>query len=320
MMSSSRTDSVGFADLLAENSANKSEPLFSRIGIRSDLKPTSWTDTFSSLVHDYANWSIKGLDEGKLSTPGCRAAHLQFLIHAFVEDRILDGQIVLDADEAAFVEAVSRKANAVLAELCEGLEAERDWRHRLISGYVYAQNHGYEVATDAGPPRMHRGRVRKVACGRGYLGALIPLALAAKCGADAPTLRRMKNAFDCLMLGLQWLDDLSDWPEDVENGDINLMLSAMRERGPNPYVHPPNAVRLPNIAHALLDSGWFGFAAQQSKRWLAVARDRQHALGCTQLAKLVEERRQAVDAMAQKASDDASTRVLAQLVSMELAE
>lgn len=266
--------------------------LLHRIGIQKGVEIRDWMDHFSSLTLLYANLQTEFISIDEATRCDANLAQLCLLISAFAEDRVADGQIRLGADEYRFVSSVGDWGFRTVDSLCDASTCGNDWVIRLCEASSSSMGRTY---SNASTPVPRYSTIRKVVPARGYLGALIPLSLAARQGAEERTLRRMKVAFDCIMLGLQWLDDIVDWREDLENGDINLLLHLLRARGLDAYRHPDIEIREANVGFALLEHSLFNAAANHSVRWFQAARTRQNSLGCSTLANMISQKTRLVE-------------------------
>jgi len=292
MSSPARSETESLFDLNAQR--HSTVPLWQRIGIYRDGPVYSWSDHFSSLTKEYATLQVERLGVPEALGALANEAQLNHLVMAFIEDRRVDGQIRLSPEEAAFEAELRRCCVEQLEAVLADSEPGRYWVDRLRAGYMEANRNEYGVVSSDGL-RPYPG-LRRIVAGRGYLGALVPMALAARAGANGASLRRLYVAFACLMLGLQWLDDLVDWREDLAHGDRNLMLELLRLRGWDAYAHPANRLRDPNVGFALLESGAISDARRHAMRWLGHAARRHETLGNETLARLIRDRARLAEA------------------------
>ena len=241
-------------------------------------------------------------------------AHLMLLIHTFLEDRLLDGQTAFSRTEALFVKQLHLDGMDMLEDVAGESESGAALMKQLHSDYFWAQTTTY--LTEDHSILVH-DRVRRVATGRAAMGALASSALAARAGVDERTSRVMRNAYDCVVTGLQWADDMTDWREDLETGDENLLLLKLIEHGLDGYSHPDNALRFPNVGHALRENGVIELSAKNAKRWFEYALQRQRELGCDELADLIEKRIPAVDSICEEIENDIEIDVAAAFVTFK---
>lgn len=285
-----RRDWRRYQDALQPSIRKAGSHLAIRFEIHRDVEVSDWIDHFSPLTMLYSNLQNERCGIGEGVRRDADLAHLCFLISTFCLDRVADGQITLNANESRFVRTVLQHGRGFINALVVDSPAASGWIRRLMGDYERASLETYESRTQ----RRVYTAIRSVAAARGYPGLLVPLALAAHAGADDSRLRRIKTAFDCLMLGMQWLDDLMDWREDLAIDDINLLLKLLRGHGLNARLHPENALREVNVGFALMQYGVIDAAARHSAYWLRQASRRQRNLGSPILARCIESRTELV--------------------------
>jgi len=304
-------DWVAFIGSLTPSVQSASTELAHRIEIQRDVEICDWHDHFSAVTLLYANLHTECTSIGMSVRREANLAQLCALVAAFTEDRVLDRQIQLTSIECIFLESVRSRANAFIQELDGRSFESRTYVERLRKRYAIAMGTDYSWRGKRG---LQYSAIRQVAPARGYVGACVPFALALSTGVGTGTIRRMQGAFDRLMLGLQWLDDLVDWREDLECHDVNLMLYLMREQGLDPYSHPSNDLRDANVGHALLERDLLELAAEQSIRWLEFASQMQCELHCPTLGGLIKDRIRTVRAKKKAENRRVESEVYAQLV------
>jgi hypothetical protein len=282
-----RTSWRSFLESLDKPTAHAGLSLGLKIGIQQGVVIRGWIDHFSSLTLFYPNLQTEGDSIDENLRHEADLAQLCFLVSTFCEDRVADGQIQLTHAEASYVRAVRNRGWRTLETLASERPPICDWIERLTRDFELGSQRAY---TGAAPARYGYASIRKVAPARGYPGLRVPLAMAARAGADVARLRAIKTAFDRLMLGLQWLDDLVDWREDLATGDINLLLDMLRVRGLDAREHPADSIRETNVGFALVTHGILDTAALHSIRWLRSAAKCQRVLRCMTLADLIESR------------------------------
>ncbi len=265
------------------------EGLAARIALNRDVAASNWPDQFSPLVLLFPQLQLEAVDMSVDDVRPANCAHLCYLIRAFVEDRVIDGQLALSEAEAVFVDAVAeggrRRLRRLAPDSAPGLLAAYKEKFYRAQGGRYRRSDG----ATAGYPEL-----RTTVAARGYMGLVVPLAVHSQLGGAPADTRRIRNAFDCLMLGLQWLDDIVDWREDLAAGDINLLLELLRQRGWDAYRHPADEVREVNVGFALLESEALARAVTHARRWLEAAERRQRQLGCHTVAALIRDRAKVV--------------------------
>ncbi len=259
--------------------------------------PRNWSDQFAEVTLRYPSLQSEKRPVSIAQVREADLAHLCFLIHTFAEDRLLDRQAIFDRSEFLFVKQLCVEGMSILQGLAAGCGAFV--RTQLVQSRRYSRAQTEEYDTHAGgESKFERSTILRIAAGRAAYGILAPVALLMAGGATEKQIRIAVNAFDCLVTGMQYVDDLKDWQEDLRTGDENLLLVALRQSGRNPYSHPANDVREANVGHALLEIGAVAAAASAAKRWFAAALRRQEMLGCQELAELIRQRIQAVDPLA----------------------
>ena len=301
-----------FTKTLPPSLADVSRSLADRIGIHDHAERFDWISQFSPLTLLYPSLQVEFHEN---VDPECvreaTLAHFLLLIHSFVEDRMLDGQIELNRAEFLFTKTLFSEAMNILDAFGDN---QTDWSTRLLRDYVSAQIEGYDGSDIPHRAVRESSRIRKIAPGRGYLGAIATMELVSSCGSSPTTQRVVKNAFDALLMAMQWEDDMEDWMEDVAKGDINILLHLLQRSGRDPYSHAPSATRVANVGYALCEEGIIATAAMHAKRWYKAASDRQRQLGCHTLAQLIESRAARMDDLAKRAVEKIENEVLLQLV------
>lgn len=244
----------------------------------------SWDDAFLSFTWEYPRLQFDGLPEtGGEVLRIAQQAHREVLIHTFVDDRVLDGQIVLTVAESVFLRRLLFSALDRIATLAS--ERRLRFPTRLQEQYLESQAMHFccEEQEASGI------QICRAVAGRAALGALAVMGLAEAFKCDGRTQRRIKNAYDCLVIGLQWVDDLEDWRQDLHLGADNLLLIRLKQSGLNPYSHPANTVRCANVGYALKTRGIVDLAIDRAERWFNTARVRQERLGCMRLASSISD-------------------------------
>jgi hypothetical protein len=278
-----------------------------------------WTEQLAPLTTLYPVLQAEAM--GHEAVPAARranVAHLFFLIHAFMEDRFLDGQLQLDRSAALLMKESLVRGNFMVASICEDRALARESLEKLMLQYTFSQLHGLRPSDEEEVSVISPRRVKSFAAGRARYGLLATIALALSQHCGQSTVRKMTNAFDCLVTGLQWTDDLDDWSNDLNTGDDNLLLLTLATQGLDPYEHPANEVRTPNVAHALVEKKVFERATDQARRWFEAAVWRQEALGATSLAGLIRDRIDELPELANHAVEQANALVDAELSKQRL--
>ena len=247
-----------------------------------------WTARFAPLTLLYPLLQAEGLGEVyPVRARRATLAHHFILVHAFLDDRREDRQIELDPQEIEFMERMLSEGVALLDEIGDDSDAVAKITDAFVQSYRASQ-HASFVDPKAPGEMLAPSRVWSIAATRAAYGALSVLILAGSSKCTERALRVIKNAFDALVVGLQWADDLEDWREDLEVGDENLLLLMLRQSGPDPYAHPDDGLRIANVGHALAEHAIMSHAVDQARRHFEFAARRQRSLGCPTLVGLIE--------------------------------
>ena len=136
--------------------------------------------------------------------------------------------------------------------------------------------------------------VRPAVAGRAKLAALTSECLLRLAGASERQLAAADAAFDALVVGLQWEDDIVDWSEDFATQSDNLLLWLLaRETG-----SVPADAEGTERALAVNDIATMAFASARAE-WSAAA-DLQRQLGAVQLAGLIDDRIERLEALRER--------------------
>lgn len=310
------SDSLGgYVTSLPARARAGSDSLSRRIRVRESSPAERWTDQFTPITLLYPYLQAEG--ESEVSDE-IGLAHVLLLIQNFVDDRQYDGQLRLTDDESLFVRISFVDAVSIIMRAAMGNEACLTELTSLLKRYVHSQSTAYMTGL-AKPTEIGYRSMRRIVPARGYMAFAATLVHLYGAHGDGKVVRVAKNAFDSLMIALQWVDDMEDWREDVAMGDENLLLAALRERGRDAYGHPANAVREANVGHALVEEGVFALAVENARKWFEFAARRQRALRCGTLAGLIEERIARLPAKRERIESDIETEVLARLIASQVA-
>ncbi len=151
-------------------------------------------------------------------------------MHTFIDDRIVDKQhrlspaeIVLAKQAALLAQRIARESSLLSPPV------ERLWFDGFDS-YHAAQLRSYDQPTGETSEGTLDTR-EKIVTDRAALGQLGVVAACHAAGrADLRT--AFSGAFNDLAIGLQWEDDLMDWPGDLAANQPNLLLAGL----------PPSAI------------------------------------------------------------------------------
>lgn len=201
-------------------------------------------------------------------------AHLLLLVYTFIDDRITDRQIEIQASEKKFAEEMRSRAIQTLESVCPESAAScySDARAR------YEASKGQSAVAEPDPLECVV-RAEQVAVDRAALGGVAPRVLEAASSTPAEAQIKLQKAYDAWALGLQWIDDAEDWHEDLVRGQDNLVLLALRQQGVDAYHEPPAEPAVSNVATALLATDAIGFAITCSLQWLERAAAVHRELG-----------------------------------------
>lgn len=264
-----------------------------RLGLMFDIPASEtrsgWFGHFSPLALLYPQFQFDDVAEIPSEVmEQASLAHVQLLVHAVIEDRILDGQFQPSGVDVLFSKQLFTDALVTLMGIPNREQHPRDWIQHLLAAYSAAQTHVYEQSNGNAPRADRSAALRSIVCGRGYLGLVATMNLAGVYVGDPRRVWSIRNAFDALMIGMQWADDLRDWQEDLAVGDVNLLLHSLKRTGLDPYQHPDDEVRTANVGHALLQSGALDRAVTHATRWFKIAAIRQREIGSHAMADLIE--------------------------------
>lgn len=261
------------------------------------LRPTedgAWTGQFTPMVLLYPWLQAQGesaLGEDAVFT--ANEAHVMLLIHAFIDDRLRDGQISDDGDLAQFGAFLLEDAKRLLLRTDdEGASRRAEHWGRISEAYRRAQSEGYLQEEAMGGSRLSEERIQTIAGGRGALGLLATsLLFSGEPNGDACCINQIEQAFWPVATGLQWMDDIEDWREDLDTGDENLLLVILKEfTGLVVYAHPVDDARYAEIGRALIRNGLFEFAAESAARCYRTALRHNRAANNKHMCYLLDKR------------------------------
>lgn len=240
---------------------------------------THWVDQFSELTVLYPILQAEGLVEvNHRSARRACVAHLCFLIGAFGEDRLQDGQIAKSVDVFQSVRFVRSEGTRILREL----------RHENDSTSLLDA-----IGTSGTMLKPKLDGVDETS-----LAALAPLKahfgfMATGCLLRYSNCSRFKHelsrdAFAKLSIGLQYADDAADWREDLPLADDNLLLVRLRDLGLDAYSLPDSDFRQINVGHALLRHDSIEDAKRKALSHIDDAIRIQCCIGCRTLVSQLE--------------------------------
>ncbi|GEM_PF-6003120 len=272
--------------------AAASPPLCSRIKI-GGLGLRHWADQFSPLVRLYPLLQAQGSSRAELALARKAAvAHLALLAHAFIEDRRLDRQIELLPAEALLSQRLLLEGLARLRRLAFGAARLEAWVRRLTDRFAWAQAAQYDgLPRQAGATEPSLARAYgRLAAGRSAFGSIAVVAWAIAGGRPAATIRSLLAAFDDLALGLQLIDDLTDWPDDLLNARPNFLALAWSARRRRTLAPPKTRQAAIRHGAEFMRLGIFGQAFTEATRAFDRALAFQRRRGCPRLARLIAAR------------------------------
>jgi hypothetical protein len=242
-----------------------------------------WVRRLSPLVVLYPLLLSEGLTVPRSSARRTALAHALLLLYAFVDDHDLDGQVELRREDKILSRQILQEGLHLLRVLAPARTEQL--LQRVLLRYHQAQSERLSSNASLGPGADRR-RLRIVA-GRALLGLAAPLALAAT-DASGATLRLVTRCFSRLALGLQWEDDLKDWPMDIRRSQENLLLLSLPQtpdRGT-----PADDRSLEAIESELARSGAYDLAVAAAASELRRSASLHRSLGCERLGRLIEQR------------------------------
>ena len=254
----------------------------------------TYSGNFSPLTINFADLQMHSDSYGADVEPSFFWAHILLVFHAFVMDHEADAQIVVDRSDRLLSTRLLIEGFTILEDATNGDQLVRHAIRRIYREHASANAAQYVVPVDGESRPLSDGRLFEVAAGRAALGFAATHAFALHRGLADETVLQMQRAYDCLVVGLQWCDDLDDWREDLHTGDENLLLIRLRERGLDAYAHPDNDLRHANVGHALVAHGLVDHALAQASVLYSEALAIQESLGCVALADLICKRIEAL--------------------------
>lgn len=249
------------------------------VGIRKG-SPDDWTTRFDHLTLSLPMLH-RELYRSDAKEDNVALSHLLFLICAFVDDRLLDRQLSISRPQHLFLQRIWFDASAILRDTIRDAWGRNEVIRRL-SEYAHAQLTRYgSLSQDSAV--WHRG-VKTLSSGRAAFGVLATVGLLSKYRVPDNQRRIALNAFDCLVTGLQWADDMEDWRDDLATGDENLLFEwARMNSGITPLGQPVSQVAL-----SLVQTEACAHAGRFATHWLVAARNRYRRLGCVEISECVE--------------------------------
>lgn len=265
-------------------------------GLRSSLRlrrgAASWPGSFSPLVSLYPMLQAEPFFDrlGIAARQAC-LPHLLLLVHSFVEDRILDRQRPSSRAELVFSKQLFCDAQSLLRVLA----GDAPWIQTCIDQANEEYCRGELFSFPLGGSAERWPSVRRAVAGRAKLAGVAYQCLLRLAGASAAQLAMADAAFDALVVGLQWEDDLVDWTDDVATQSDNLLLWHLeRSRG-------ERLTSLEEIARAFKSGGVTRHALAAAKEEWRAAAELQREIGAPFLASLIDERIGRLEAFGERA-------------------
>lgn len=219
-------------------------------------------------------------------------AHLAFLVHAFIDDRRRDRQIVLDETEEAFSRRCFDLGMERLNDELPNVFPSDPGVRELLEEYEAAQSGCWTAL-----PSVEDSAVRLLARGRAIHGYLAPLALMVAAGASPDQARSQRRAYEELVTGLQWGDDAEDWEGDWRAGRQNLLLSRLSELAPETAAISRESEGLDAMRALMSDLRIQQDALDCASRNFAIAADIHDVMGCFTLAGMIRMLKSKVEKM-----------------------
>jgi hypothetical protein len=240
----------------------------------------SWPASFAPLVTLYPLLQSEPFQERIV--PAAQQAclpHLLLLVHTFIEDHHLDQQRATSRGELLFSKQLFCDGQAMLRALAEDRRWLQATLDRAIEEYGRSELFSFSRRRPAEWPA-----VRRAVAGRAKLAGAAYQCLLRLAGASGEQIEAADRAFDALVVGLQWEDDLVDWRDDLATHSDNLLLWHLgNAKGEVPSA--PDAVAAELSAAGIIRQA----VAAARAEWQAAA-ELQRELGAVTLADLVEER------------------------------
>ena len=290
------TRDASFVDVKLRNVAST---IRSRIGF-GRLSDSPWSSRFSPLVLTYPRLQSESfgpipndvLDRATL-------AHLYFLIFSVLDDRRRDGQVSMSPEEVEYSAWIFRRGLDLLGEIVD--EKELEWLANTVQ-QRYEESHCKLDASAWDPARGFRDEAKHVVVGRSYWGLLSTLAITHRFSEVPDTIAQVIEAFEVLVWGIQWADDIEDWRDDLRTGDDNLLLLSLGAALTDAH----------ECARQISDQRAIQKGCEEVRASFAHAARIQEKLGCETLAALIVDRSHNLIAVEHDAIGECSRDILAQ--------
>jgi hypothetical protein len=235
-----------------------------RLGIRT-RRPPLWTRRLSPIVTLYPLLQTESL--GGLSRADARVAtlaHLFFVVHSFVDDRLLDRQTSLTRAEIVFGREAFAEGELLLLDLYSEARSVLAETRRAQRDYHLAQIHRFGDVE--GDRSRARSGLREIVAARARPGRIVITVLLQQLRMPGEIVAQQEAIFDSLAVGLQWEDDLHDWPGDLAAKQDNLVLESLWRTGMSRDEGDAAVVET-----ALVGDGLYAFALGQAREEIGTA-------------------------------------------------
>jgi len=260
-----------------------------------------WVDQFSLLTVLYPILQAEGIVEvNRRSARTACVAHLCFLIGAFGEDRLQDGQIAKSVDVIQSVRFIRSEGTRILRELRHENNSTSLLDAIGISGAMLKPRLDGVDETSLAALAPLKARFGFIAT-----GCLLRYSNCTKF-----KLEMSRDAFAKLTIALQYADDAADWREDLPLADDNLLLVRLRDLGLDAYSLPDSEFRQINVGHALLRHDSIEDAKRKALSHIDDAIRIQCCIGCRTLVSQLELLKKSIICVTPKIQDRIEREVL----------
>lgn len=222
-------------------------------------------------------------------------AHECLIVYGFLDDRLRDGQMKFDPQEVDFMQRLAREA--VVRLLPEGTQHVPPDLDAAVKEAMetYRESQTVRYAPADRPFEVNSPAVREILGARALYGFVSTLALARLAECTEEQTRTLREAFDWVATGLQWVDDTQDLGEDLALGEENLVLRLAMEEGFDAYKAAAERVSIVEIFDRLIAMRALVAGARNARACFEAASKIHHELGNRQLAEVLEERMTLMD-------------------------
>jgi hypothetical protein len=268
--------------------------------LRDALRPglvdeADWWHRFAPLTLLYPVLQFEDREVPATLVERCAVAHVLLVLFTFLDDRFVDGQDVPRPDGAVFVATLPAMARRELrrAARCSPLPRPRgaEWEavaRRRLRRYRQARHASYDA-----PSRVWRDTGERwydrLAQDRAAPGAIAALTVAITIGEPADRVETIELAYDELVSGMQWLDDLEDWEGDYLESRANSLLARACSLGESLPV-PASGECAVDAAGVLEGCGAFDWGLARAEAAFGRAAGLQSELGCREIVQHIERR------------------------------